>query len=372
MAFDFLAGEGSGELAAQEFLNKRQQDRATTDRLNSQQYNSELMTQAQLKSNAFNLEKQQFEFEQERKKVKEDAITNGLAKQAFESNKPARKSADQIDSDTDIANQLQAAGSAIMGLDPKKALEYFDQSSKFKRYSTQKANDELDIKTKKAALAGDIASGVTDEESAKSAALELAKLGIPVPAKFTEWNPETQAFWENRATFSKNYVAKIKIQNDLLKTQAVAEDTQSKIKAREATQKLNEQKETRMQANLELARTQYKPSKEEFKEVKREAELLATSDDKFNNLPDEKLQEAAKDVRYLAQSIMVTEGITDRGVALAKARRQIKDRITPEGDYGVVDTGAKPAATKFVNGHEYVDANGNRAKYNNGNWEPIK
>jgi hypothetical protein len=346
MATDFLSGAGSGRLLAQEFLQKRNQQRIADKRNETNDYFSNLAVQAGLEESNFNLKKQQFEFDERRRALREEQMNKALAIQAFKANKPSRKQGEEANSDADLAMQLDAAGQALMQTDPKKALEYFDQSSKFKKNATSRVTDELDSKAKKMALAGDIAGGVVDAETAAAAANELSKLGMPVNAKFTVWNPETEAFWENRATFSKNYVAKIKLQNQTLQAQADMDNKRNLIQSRNINDKLKQSKETRAQNKVDQAALTYKPSKEEFKEVKREAEVLASSDEAFEGLSEEELQLAAKEVRYLTQSIMATEDITDRGVASAKARRIIKDRITPEGTYGGAKVDETPAPSK--------------------------
>jgi hypothetical protein len=336
-----FGGAGTGQLMGEEFLLKRKNAERDYELNKNKQYNDDLMTQARIKANNFSLEKQAFELDLERKEATKARMADFLATQAFQNNKASRQAGSEIDSDLDLAKQLDSAATAVMAVDPKRGIEYLKQSSEFKKMSAMRATQAVQEKQAKIALAGDIASTVTDEESAQRAAAEYAKLGMDVPAKFLTWNDESAKFWENRATFSKNYVAKMRLENEAFKSTLQQQDIQSKIKERETNAKIKEQKETRLQQNIEQSKLTYKPSKEETKEVKREAELLSSSDERFANLTDEELQAAAKDVRYLTQSIMVTEGITDRSVAQAKARLQIAGRLGQDGTYKVF--GANPA-----------------------------
>jgi hypothetical protein len=344
MAFDWLSGEGAGELAAQEFLNKREQDRARTSILEDRNYYDSLASQAGLKQSQFNLKKQEFEFEQERKAVRQQEQERSLAMQAFKANEPSRKAGLEADSDMGIAEQFEAAGKAILGLNPKQATEYFKTANEYKKFAVNKVGDDLDNKIKQNTLAGEIASSVVDAESASAARAQLAGLGIVVPEKFTQWNEDSAKFWENRATFSKNYVNKIKLQNDTMKTQIEIENKQSLIESRNIKNKETEAKQARAQEKVKLAALNYKPSKEANKEYKREADLLAETDEVFSNLSDNERLDAAKNVVSLAQRLVVEGQASDRQSAMVQARRIIKESFGEDGKPDVIATTVTPPA----------------------------
>jgi hypothetical protein len=137
---------------------------------------------------------------------------------------------------------------------------------------------------------------------------------------------------------------KIKIQNDTMKTQLEIENKQSLIKSRNIKNKETEAKQARAQEKVKLAALNYKPSKEANKEYKREADLLAETDEVFSNLSDNERLDAAKNVVSLAQRLVVEGQASDRQSAMVQARRIIKESFGEDGKPDVIASTVTPPA----------------------------
>lgn len=94
------------------------------------------------------------------------------------------------------------------------------------------------------------------------------------------------------------------------------------------------------------------------------AEILTQSKDK---------SDAAIYQQLLSTALRATYGDQEEASKIAReGLNQVRDYRTVQRSGPVRRPGAEPSAQKFEEGKVYTDAAGNRAKYVNGNWEPVQ
>ena len=153
-----------------------------------------------------------------------------LLEQAFSGGQELRDGIEKSSNLMMQADKLAAAGARIMGINPKRGQAMIAEANTLK---TGHAQQQLDNTKKVQAdneLLNTVAMKVTDQASTDDAVVELARAGQVVPERFRKWNPDSQKYWESRASVSKQNIDALRI--DMAERRAtIASDAEKRLKA---------------------------------------------------------------------------------------------------------------------------------------------
>lgn len=294
-----------------------------------------LKTQQQMNLQQMAAQREQADFE--RAEQEREVTSRALNATQFD-----RLTGQELDADSQLAQQFINAGREVSKYNPKAALDYIQQGAAVQNNALNKAGKTLELKAARAELQGEVAAQVFDQTSADEAIAKMAELGAVVPERYRQFTPESKEWWKRRALQSKSYIASTKLQIDQLKLENAEKNTESLIQDRLVKQKQKDKSQ-------ELARERIASgSKSGLKfpnkvEMKDEIKLLAEADERFDDL-DSTLQKAlVKDSQSIALSYLKEDPSMGQDEALRRGRRDALSRINDEGQYKVVADKAKPA-----------------------------
>jgi hypothetical protein len=331
----------------------------------AQRSDNYLLNQANLRNNAFELKRKEFELTKAQEAEKREKQSSALMSQMFASGAPERRANAEAGQEESLGDNLTRMGTSLMAVDPKKGLELIKTGSDFKTKARERISTDLEIKAKQAQVLGEIASFVTDDESAQAAVNDMAKLGRNVPERFRNFStPEAKEWWGNQKSFAKNYAVSLAAERDALKSIQTKEKLQMDQERLDMKRKEQATKEELAKLRIAKGKASVKVTKDE---VKREVGALNQLGEEVEDLPIETKRIMAEDVAAATVSILAEDPSLSQDEAKGRARELIKSRIV-DGEYPL---GSKQTKTvPFVEGKVYTDASGNKAKYSNGKWIP--
>jgi hypothetical protein len=266
----------------------------------------------------WNLKKQAFEEQKQSEK---------LMASAFASTIPERAGIAEEEGMTSLAEKTAMAAKKLMATNPKMGLDLLEKSQKYKEQAISNKVQNATFKQAQMEIAGQIASTVTDQQSLDEALPELFKNGVVVPDRFKKWGAETKNWFVNRAVFSKNAMAEIKLQNTLELTRLKELEDKSKQDKRDADIKAQEQKQIAARDKLKTTAA-LKNVPIDYATL--EASDLAETNDAFANLESSTQIIAAKDIYSTANSLVANQEASTFPEALTKAREIVLSKIDPK------------------------------------------
>ena len=161
--------------------------------------------------------------DQDRERREEQLLT-----QAFSGGQELRDGIEKSSNLMMQADRLAAAGARIMGINPKRGQAMIAEANTLR---TGHAQQQLDNTRKVQAdneLLNTVAMKVTDQASTDDAVVELARAGQVVPERFRKWGPDSQKYWESRASVSKQNIDALRI--DMAERRAtIAADAEKRL-----------------------------------------------------------------------------------------------------------------------------------------------
>jgi hypothetical protein len=227
---------------------------------------------------------------------------------------------------TSLAETTAIAAKKLMATNPKMGLDLLDKSNEYKKQAIANKIQNATFKQAQMEAAGQISAIVTDQQSLDEALPELAKHDVIVPDRFKKWSPETKNWFKNRAVFSKNAMAEIKLNNTLELTRLKELDDKSKASKREADIKEQEQKQIAARDKIKTAAALKNVP---IDAATLEASDLASSNELFGALEPTTQISAAKDVYSTANSLVANNQASTFPEALSKAREIVLSKIDP-------------------------------------------
>jgi hypothetical protein len=335
-----FGGAGTGQLMGEEFLLKRKKQEADLQRLANQDYYSSKMSESELERNKLNNEKGRFELDFAKDQQKKATQEMSLMAKLFASGAPERQAKAETGQEEALAEKFTKLGETLIAIDPKKGMEYIKLGSDFKSKAQDRIGTDLEIKAKKAQVMGEVASFVTDDESAQAAAVDMAKLGREVPERFRNFStPEAKEYWTNQKSFAKNYAVSLKADNDALKSLRDNEKLQMEREKLELKKQTTARTEELAKLRIAKGKASVKVTKDE---VKREVGALNQLGEEVEDLPIETKRVMAEDVAAATVSILAEDPSLSQDEAKGRARELIKSRIV-DGQYPL---GSKQVITK--------------------------
>jgi hypothetical protein len=290
---------------------------------------------------------QQMAADREQRNFELEEQERDLAGKAMQATIPDRLNGEVVSADDKIAMQMENIAKSIVSVNPKASIDYMGKASDYRSKSINRIKDNLELKSARMEVQGEIASNVFDDASAKEAVAKMADEGFVVPERYRNYSPEAQEWWQRRALQSKAFRESTKLDIEQLKLQNTERDTESKIQKRVADTKMKERKELLTQDKITQGRKlSFQPPKEQKAEVR----LLADQDERFADL-DSTLQSAVvKDIYSVAGTYLKEDPKLDQAVALQRARRDVLGRIDEEGKYKVIADPQKsvPSLDQFL------------------------
>lgn len=135
-----------------------------------------------------------------------------LLSQAFKSQADDKRVADQNSANTALAQQYFNVGKRLMGIDPKKGMDFMKEGDRLQHQGVQEQLTTAKLQEVKEEHMREVASQVTDQQSLDEAIKEFSKNGAIIPQRFRQWNEQTKAWLYNKATLSKNVQEAQKVQ----------------------------------------------------------------------------------------------------------------------------------------------------------------
>jgi hypothetical protein len=250
----------------------------------------------------------------EKQKMQMQQQERSLMMQAFQGGSDLRGGMDEATNLQITAQKLRSVGQRIMPFDPAKGTAMIREAGNLVNQKGMTDLRNAEVARKKNEILYTTAITVNDQASLNDAVGELAKAGVVVPPQYRQWGPEAQKYWGSRATIAKRNL-------DMIRADASGKRVDIQQQAKERRD--------------------------------REAKIRDVQRD----------QEAER--KRIGVEIGALRG---KGAAIDPVlQKQYDDMIER-----LESRKGKPAAAagKFEAGKTYVDANGNRAKWNGTDWEP--
>lgn len=354
---------GGAQLEVNKQRDARLAEQSRNDLQQQQQDNQYRLQQAQDQraQEEWNLKKQAFEEQKQSEKLMASAYASSI---------PERVAGTEEDGISTLAEKTATVAKRMMSSNPKMGLELLDKSQEYRKQAIAAKIQNSTLKQAQMETAGQISSAITDQQTLNEALPELAKNGVIVPDRFKTWSDESKNWFANRAVFSSNVLAEMRVKNAEQLSKLKEADDKSKAAKRDADIKDKEQKQIATRDKLKIAASLKNVP---LTAAQLEASDLAESNEAFSKLESSTQLLAAKDIYSQANSLVANNQATTYPEALTKAREIVLSKIDPTtGKYTGFQTQASttPTTSKFTEGKVYTDAKGNKAKYSNGKWIP--
>jgi hypothetical protein len=274
--------------------------------------------------------------------------TKALLANAFSGTQANRTADAKVSGELNLAGQAEGAAKAMMGTNPKVALELLGEANKIKTQAAQTEVRNLQVKKAQMEIAGDLSSRVVDQGSLDENIGELAKVGVVVPDKYRVWNPETKDWFARRAVASTNALKAIEL--DLRGKQVDINDrAQKSMEAdRLEKQRIADMRETRLRSKVDSSTGKVKPLSE--KDTAVEIAALNTMSEDFKGLPAGDRIRAAGNVWTLAADYLRQGQADTMTDAIELARQTVLGSIV-DGKYVTPKAGTKtgsPSMTEWM------------------------
>ena len=220
-----------------------------------------------------------------------------------------------------LADHLDKAGqeAILQGVNPKLAQDFFKKSDEYKNGLMKTQHDQLVIDGLKTDRAGEILGSVTDEKSWNDALPELAKIGIVPPS--TKYGPDAQDWANRKAEFSSKVRGAKNLELRASLDEARKQNMEDKMELEKQKQADKEQQEALKQAYMQVPRT-----KDPYLEAGDIGSLP-----KFEDLDQDQLLEAAKQIEPLSKYYLTTKQATNGVEARQLAIKELQGRVTADG-----------------------------------------
>lgn len=242
----------------------------------------------------------------------------------FQQNATASANAD-ANAQSDITSNLyRKAGAAIMGKDPRTGLMFLREADNMDRVTNESRLSEM----KREKVVGDhlsaLAAGAVDQASWNNYLTESARFGKSVPAQYSTWGPETQAYAQRMAIMGIPVAKQAELEVRKASNDIKAASQQARDAHWKATEAWRDRVETRRQEgqNARIGLEAERAGRN-INTVAQEIQILSDLDQNggFKTALIGKKQEAVQDVLRRA-SVLHTKGVPMEN-AMAQARQSV-------------------------------------------------
>ena len=269
-----------------------------------------------------------------------------------------------------LASRLQQAAMQVMPLDPKEGERLLNEANKAQTTAANSKLHSMQAEKSKSERLGALAATVTDEASLQRAIPEFTRLGEPVPAKFRQWSPETQAAFKQKAAMSVPAARQAELAIHL-ETEKIREKAEERRADAERRKSLTEaSREERAREGLTIRKSAAASKAAARFDLKKDSDISAESAalkamPEFADLPEKDLRYAAAEVRHeaagIAQSLFLEDpdNAVDEAEVLRQARERVAARVKPaqglfgSGSLGPKKGGVDKAPKKISSDAEY-------------------
>lgn len=361
-------GYGTGQLEALKFLREgriqqedlalRKLQSANQSRLDEQR----ILREEQLAKQS-ELETQRLKREEATRKREQSILSSTfsrLGKNTYN---------DEATASNGLASTYRKLAQDLAPVNPKASQEYLTKATELEGKVLDSKKKSLDVTKLARQERANLLNDVTSQAEFDAVKMISQSMKLPIPKGLDKWDdPRTQAWIQSNRVFSKALTEADEAVINAAKAASTISMNQKKQEDIDADNK-------RADAALEAKRNNVKPGRAQTeKEMVTELEGLKGMKGLFSEADESQQLLAAQDLPKRAQEYMTVQGLPE-AQAFAKARQDIINSFDDNGIFVTPPPLQKEGEKKppqFVNGKIYTDANGNKARYNNGKWEALK